>query len=786
MRPLRIRAEGFSAYRSPVNVDLGGVEFFSLSGATGAGKSSLIDAMVFALYGRVPRLGGNTVAPAISAGADRARVALDFEVDGDSYTAVRLIQRSSRGGASVKEARLQKGDEVLADGADDVTRAVEDLLHLRFEDFVRTVVLPQGEFARFLTAPKAERQSLLRKLLGLDIYSQVRSLARTRESVAIDRAEVARARLGGIEAPDVAEVKSAKSRLSTLESLSKSIVEAEANLGQLEADRKTAEAVESASTQDLAKLEALRAPDRLEELDHLASDARERLEGFAAELFDAERVVVASEVALSEFPAEEVLLGQLEERRRLAELETRAVDLDLSSAAKSLESAEADLVKGRRVAGGLQEELSSARISHAAHALTANLVVGEPCPVCEHQVDRIPEGEVPAELAGLEAAYSEAVAAVDRLSNEAGAARSALAKVEATRSELDVQIDALSRSLGDAPSADKIDEALTRRRELSDQLAKAGEARTTLETKTRKVQGGLEELSESIRTIGRDLMAARQTVAALDPPLPESEDAIVQWKELMSWRDGALVLAGEKQSEARVQATQAGTAVDVFSEEIEAGLREAGIEPVKPYAVGVTRQLEITRNLVEEHCKAAAEAKQLETTIAASMSESKVAGALSNHLKANGFERWLMAGAMSDLVAGANGLLAQLSDGGHSLRSDEGGSFTIVDHRNANEERSVSTLSGGETFLVSLALALSLAETLAAAGGADLDAIILDEGFGTLDDESLEIVAMVLEELSGDGFVVGVITHVKELASRAPVRFEVSRGPGGATVTVAS
>ncbi|MGH8944696.1 MAG: SbcC/MukB-like Walker B domain-containing protein, partial [Acidimicrobiia bacterium] len=94
----------------------------------------------------------------------------------------------------------------------------------------------------------------------------------------------------------------------------------------------------------------------------------------------------------------------------------------------------------------------------------------------------------------------------------------------------------------------------------------------------------------------------------------------------------------------------------------------------------------------------------------------------------------------------------------------------------------VSTLSGGETFLFSLALAMSLAETLSSAGGARLDAIILDEGFGTLDDEPLDIVASVLEELAAHDLVVGVITHVKELAARAPGRFEVMADPTGSRV----
>jgi exonuclease SbcC len=125
MRPISIKLEGFSAYREAIEVDMSGVEFFSLSGATGSGKSSLVDAMVFALYGRIPRLGAKAVAPAITAGADRARVSFDFGVGGDRYTAVRLAERTKTG-ASVKEARLQIGEKVIGDGANGVTTAVEE------------------------------------------------------------------------------------------------------------------------------------------------------------------------------------------------------------------------------------------------------------------------------------------------------------------------------------------------------------------------------------------------------------------------------------------------------------------------------------------------------------------------------------------------------------------------------------------------------------------------------------------------------------------------------------
>ena len=96
------------------------------------------------------------------------------------------------------------------------------------------------------------------------------------------------------------------------------------------------------------------------------------------------------------------------------------------------------------------------------------------------------------------------------------------------------------------------------------------------------------------------------------------------------------------------------------------------------------------------------------------------------------------------------------------------------------------TLSGGETFQASLALALALSSQisgLAAVGAARLDSIFLDEGFGTLDAETLEVVATTLETLAQGDRMVGVVTHVAELAERVPVRFRVSRNAKTSTIT---
>jgi len=111
-----------------------------------------------------------------------------------------------------------------------------------------------------------------------------------------------------------------------------------------------------------------------------------------------------------------------------------------------------------------------------------------------------------------------------------------------------------------------------------------------------------------------------------------------------------------------------------------------------------------------------------------------------------------------------------------------------VDTWNGDEERSVRTLSGGETFLASLSLALALSEqvrSLSVTERATLDSLFLDEGFGTLDPETLRTVVDAIEQLAGDGRLVGVITHVRELAEQFP-RLEVRKSQRGSTVAFVS
>lgn len=132
------------------------------------------------------------------------------------------------------------------------------------------------------------------------------------------------------------------------------------------------------------------------------------------------------------------------------------------------------------------------------------------------------------------------------------------------------------------------------------------------------------------------------------------------------------------------------------------------------------------------------------------------------------------------VISGGSQELERLSQGRYRFELDAQEELVILDAWNAHEPRSVKTLSGGESFLASLALALALNSWLA--GGMQLDSLFIDEGFGTLDAESLEQAAEVIENLQLSGKCVGIITHIPELAERFEHRLQVSKSDLGARV----
>ena len=131
----------------------------------------------------------------------------------------------------------------------------------------------------------------------------------------------------------------------------------------------------------------------------------------------------------------------------------------------------------------------------------------------------------------------------------------------------------------------------------------------------------------------------------------------------------------------------------------------------------------------------------------------------------------------------ANVQLAYLTSDRYQLKVETIGKLTVIDRWNANEERPVETLSGGESFLTSLALALALSEL--SQGRAQLNSLFLDEGFGTLDAETLDIAIAALEGLRMQGRSIYLISHIQELTRRLPVKINIRKqGNGSSTFDI--
>ncbi|WP_300011089.1 SMC family ATPase [Pseudonocardia sp.] len=170
MRPVRIVLDGVRSYRSPQEVDFSELSLFALIGDTGAGKSSIIEAMCFALYGS-STWSGRDVVDLISDGAEQIRVELTFAVGGDEWRVTRARRR--RGGPPThKLESATTGAKV--DGADLVTRRVTELIGLNREQFLRAVVMPQGRFEKLLQATKSERTDILKGIFRLQSLDLVR------------------------------------------------------------------------------------------------------------------------------------------------------------------------------------------------------------------------------------------------------------------------------------------------------------------------------------------------------------------------------------------------------------------------------------------------------------------------------------------------------------------------------------------------------------------------------------------------------------------------------------
>lgn len=162
-------------------------------------------------------------------------------------------------------------------------------------------------------------------------------------------------------------------------------------------------------------------------------------------------------------------------------------------------------------------------------------------------------------------------------------------------------------------------------------------------------------------------------------------------------------------------------------------------------------------------------------------------GDLEKLFKGKKFVEFVAINKLKYISIEASKRLREITHGNYGLEVDENGKFMIRDYKNGGAERDSSTLSGGETFIASLSLALALSAQIQLKGTAPLELFFLDEGFGTLDDELLEVVMSSLERIHNEKLKVGIISHVEAIKNRVPIKLMITPaecGMGGSKVRI--
>ncbi|MBZ9713225.1 AAA family ATPase [Deinococcus multiflagellatus] len=906
MRPLKLELQGFTAFRQFTALDFGDLELFALVGPTGSGKSSLLDAMTFALYGQTARLGASGLDALIAQGERGLSVSLTFEVGGQTYRASRTKGRKQ----AENEVRFERLDEDgrwanLSDGgAKGISERIRRVVGLDFKTFVRSVMLPQGEFSRVLHGTGKERQTLLGELTGLDHVAAMQRVASDRAKELKHEAQSLNAVLAGeyegvtpeaaaalrAEREDVQSsaerltdererLQVAQTRLREQERVWKAREEAARRLTALEARAATVQAgagraeqarrvagvlplldaaerariaaeregresqlaeqalhraqqTEQAAQQALAAAQAQEA--RIPELEARADTLREA-EGDAARLrraggtpqtthpqplpWDEDAFLTAREGAQRadknrqervQIEAQRAAWQADQERQRTEQAQMGQLEAEQGRVEREGKAAKADLDRA-------EAALKETQVAAGVAAYRAHLHLGEPCPLCEQPVRVLPAGEVP-DLGALEREVAARRAALEgrrlrykEIGLELGALRRATEARAATLRDWEEQLAARETDLRAAEALVSGDPQTQAGRLLAGLAARV---RAAGPDPARARQQTLQDIA-SIRTalqraqadLGRAQAEASAAAATLRGLQAGAQRRAQEAEDARAALQGALTSLGLDAAQARAAALPEAEvaaledAARTHAAQLAQGRvaladldRQLGAAPFDPAELAqVARDLIATdaalsaareragqlaeqeralRERLERKAEIEARAQQASHTFDTWQT-------LTNSLKANEFQQFLLAEVEAQLLTRAGLLLHEISDGRYRLALQDG-DYVVQDLWNAGEVRGVKTLSGGETFLASLSLAIALSDYLA--GNKVLGALFLDEGFGTLDPQALEAVAGALDNLRTQGRMVGVVTHVESLSERLPSRLLVTKSVAGSSV----
>ena len=902
MRPLRLFLQAFGPYLEPTELDF--TQFtdtglFLITGPTGGGKTSLLDAMCFALYCRAT--GGRRTFSSMrcmSAGQDQPTVVeFDFSLQGEEYRFRRSIFLRVNRNTKLPQPRdshqcfrREQGEFVLLESGSEsaVRRRAEELLHLSCEQFSQVIVLPQGDFLRLLRASSQEKGDMLRTLFSAQVWTDIKDKFQQRAKALEEDSRRLQAMKESLLTQEGA---------ATPQELSQSVEALEASLSQLQREAK---ALEGQREQNRVFLEAGERWDRLEQACAAGQErleaARQRHAALEAQLPALEEKRERAKALRRQSVELAQQAAQLEEKQRQAEQaqaaqhQAQATRLAQEQESKSLDALvlqgqklDAQMEKGRQFVAQSQEaaqvlpgllercqelqrqketwdqetklqaawEQAKAALEQAAKRETQEQVAwdtlarrledqeaqlrgnaaldlaqslrpGEPCPVCGST-------HHPAPAQGSEALLDPAALEALRQGERAARERSlgAQARKEAARQTLGQAAQALEaqRSLCRAFPLSR-EEAAAGLEEAARQAAAARRDAQRLDA----AQAKLAALAQDRETCSQQQAAAKERLSALGAQAMELERQAQEARELLGPADPQALAreAGEKraalergeQEAAKLtgEAQQAAAALERAQEAsrlAEEALSQALAERQSfqapwetPPQVEALRQeasrlqqrsLDLSQALGQSAAtlrgkKAAlGSVLSLEEKLTALQGEFGRVARLSDALSGKNPLRmpilqYVLSITLDQVLVSANQFFATLSRGRYALRLMEapkgghgyGGLDLEVLDGASMLPRSIETLSGGEQFLASLSLAFGLSDVVQQSSGAvGLDSIFIDEGFGSLDGETLDTAMEALGMLRQGGRLIGVISHVSELKSRIPSRVEVTRDAQG-------
>ena len=874
MKPLELKISAFGPYAGETAVDFsrfGEDGVFLIAGDTGAGKTTIFDAISFALYGEASggkeRRGSKSFRSDYAPAAAATYAELTFSHRWELWKVRRSPEyerpKLSGTGTTTQPAaaaltNLDTGE--VYEGLTEVNSRIYALLGLTQDQFTQTVMIAQGDFLKILNASSDDRRALFSRLFNTSIYGALQAKLQemnrecVRESEELDRRVTIAA--GRVDPePDFPErenivlYKTDPKYADLLSECLERLIKSEA-AARAEADRLRKEAGKRADGL-IAAIEQARAV-------NADIDSLERAEAELAALLakqsetdDMEKKLAAARKAQA-LTGDEALLKGNEAKTGEREKELASARAELESAQKELPEAEARLSEARLYEGEaealslrakrlrdcvpvlreleakkkaldsqkkllarLLDESGKADRAYAeakegyyrsqAGLLASSLEEGKPCPVCgstEHpRPAALTDGSVTKEQ--MERADRDHRRAADAL-HEADSGLKALAaaaeadekRLRETGTEEGETAGSLTKKIAEAESA-----AEKYRAVIAGAEKELGELKLRLERSRAAVSEGEKTLASLLKE-GRTLKARfaqklleagfgdeREYRLAL---LPESavrdlENSVkVYGEKKRSLTDRVSELKEKLDGKQRTDMTALLEAQRQASDEKEAAERAAA---------ALNRKLALHEDALKEIKEARRRRARREEEWAVVRDLYNCCAGISGGSRRAKltFEAYVQQYYFKQVVSAANKRLTVLTDGMFSLRCKEeardrvrqsGLDLDVLD-RGTGVWRDVSTLSGGESFLASLALALGLSDVVQASSGAiRMDAMFIDEGFGTLDDNALRNSLRVLEELADGRRLIGVISHVRELEERVEKQLIVTKTQRGSKIDI--